>query len=73
MTALDNILSAFGQLNKALIDTASGIYTQRIDEDGYRHYLNALKEIARYSETVWEFGRQLHAAVCSKRYSGTLL
>ena len=49
------------------------LYSQRIDEDGYRRYLNALKEIARYSETVWEFGRQIHAAVKSKIDSYTPL
>jgi len=35
------------------------LFSQKIDDDGYRHYLGALKNIARYSETVWEFGRHV--------------
>ncbi len=46
------------------------LYSQRIDDDGYQNYLDALRRIARYSNEVWEFGRQLHAAVKSKIDSG---
>ena len=49
------------------------LYSQAIDDGGYQNYLDALRKIARYSDNVWEFGRQLHAEICSKRHSGAPL
>lgn len=49
------------------------LYSRKIDDDGYRHYLRALKDIARYSDAVWEFGQQIYAAVVSTKHSRTPL
>ena len=49
------------------------LYRQKIDDDGYGHYLNKLKKTARYSEAVWKFGRKIHAAVKSNKQSGASL
>ena len=49
------------------------LLSQRIDDDSYRRYFNALRNIARYSETVWEFGRDIYTAIKLKMHSGTLL
>jgi len=42
------------------------LFSQKIDDDGYRRYYSALENIARYSEPVWEYGRLIYAAVKSK-------
>jgi hypothetical protein len=39
------------------------LYSQKIDDEGYRHYYLALKKIARYSAAVWEFGRYIYSTV----------
>ena len=39
------------------------LYRQKINDDGYRHYLSALKHIARYNEAVWELGDYIYSAV----------
>jgi len=49
------------------------LYSQKIDDDSYRKYYGVLKTIARYSDDVWEFGRQIHAAVKSNLRCGTPL
>ena len=49
------------------------LLSQRIDDDSYRRYFNALRNFARYSETVWEVGRDIYTAIKLKMHSGTLL
>ena len=51
MTALDNILSAFGQLNKALIDTSSIIYTLKA---GYFALLGQTIQLYSIPEVISE-------------------
>ena len=41
-----------------------------IDDNGYRRYFSALKNIARYSEAVWEFGRHVYSDVKLKLAQG---
>ena len=45
------------------------LFSQKIDDDGYRHYLGALKSIARYSGEVWEFGKYIYTAIKFKLHS----
>ncbi|MBE9544501.1 MAG: hypothetical protein IMF02_08420 [Proteobacteria bacterium] len=39
------------------------LFSQKIDDDSYRRYYSALETIARYSETVWEFGKNIYTAI----------
>jgi len=39
------------------------LFSQRIDGDSYHCYFNALKNNARYSKTVWGFGRDIYTAI----------
>ena len=39
------------------------LFSQKIDDDGYRRYYSALENIARYSEAVWEFGQHIYSAI----------
>jgi len=48
------------------------LFSQKIDDDGYRRYYSALENIARYSDAVWEFGRHVYAAIKVKPFSETL-
>jgi hypothetical protein len=48
------------------------LFSQRIDDDSYRGYYSALENFARYSEAVWEFGRDIYKAVKFKMHSETL-
>ena len=48
------------------------LLSKKIDDDGYRRYFSALKNIARYSEAVWEFGRDIYTAVKLKLDSKTI-
>jgi hypothetical protein len=70
------ILSAMGRARapyyNALMMLNFLLLSQKIDDDGYRHYLGALKNIARYSEPVWEFGRDIYTTVKSKLHSKTI-
>ncbi|MGB5746303.1 MAG: hypothetical protein WBM69_04930 [Desulfobacterales bacterium] len=49
------------------------LFSHKIDDDSYRRYYSALENFARYSETVWEYGKHVYAAVKLKMDSGTLL
>jgi len=48
------------------------LFSHRIDDDSYRRYYSALENIARYSETVWQFGKDIYTAVKFKRHSERL-
>ena len=48
------------------------LVSQKIDDGGYRCFLEELKSFARYSDTVWEFGERVHAAVELSINSGSL-
>ncbi len=39
------------------------LFSQKIDDASYRCYYSTLRNIARYSETVWEFGRDIYTAI----------
>lgn len=45
------------------------LFSQKINDDSYRRYYSALENIARYSETVWKFGRDIYTAVQFKLHS----
>ena len=49
------------------------LFSHRIDDDGYRRYYSALQNFARYSEAVWQFGKDIYTAVKFKMHSETLL
>jgi len=71
------ILRAMGRAGapyyNALIMLNFLLFSQKIDDDGYRRYYSALEDIARYSETVWKFGRDIYTAVKSRQHSERLL
>jgi hypothetical protein len=48
-------------------------FSKKIDDDGYRRYFSALENMARYSEAVWKFGRDIHTAVKFNLHSKMLL
>ena len=48
------------------------LFSQKIDDAGYRRYYSALENIARYSEPVWEYGRHVYAAIKVIPFSETL-
>lgn len=39
------------------------LFSNKIDDDGYQRYHCALENIARYSEAVWKFGKDIYTAV----------
>ena len=49
------------------------LFSQKIDDAGYRRYYSTLQNIARYSETVWKFGRDIYTSAKSDLHSKTLL
>jgi hypothetical protein len=49
------------------------LFTKNIDDDSYQRYYSALENMARYSEPVWKFGRDIYTAVKFKLHSKTLL
>jgi hypothetical protein len=49
------------------------LFSKIIDDDGYRRYYSALENIARYSDAVWNFGRDIHTAVKFNLHSKMLL
>jgi hypothetical protein len=48
------------------------LFSQKIDDDSYRRYYSALKNIARYSDEIWEFGNFIYSTVKLKLQSRTL-
>jgi hypothetical protein len=49
------------------------LFSQKIDDEGYRRYYSALENIARYSEPVWKFGKDIYTAVKFNLHSKALI
>jgi hypothetical protein len=48
------------------------LFSHRVDDNSYRHYHSALKNIARYSEAVWQSGTDMYTAVKFKLQAETV-